>query len=201
MMHRLITIIGILIVLAGAIRFAHADDVCERERNRWSESFEALKKAVDDYRNIKDESVAPRIDEIMAKNSRANMAAVIQSVLKNRADRLTEAGGLCQDAVTREKSAYEIWRRCGGTDRQRKNAPPQDAHATVGRDRDRLVAGLQDLLLDEGYVQYKGQAAVPINETGQAARDQRETYQDYRWRGYGGQQPAGSWPGYQGYYR
>jgi hypothetical protein len=140
MMLRSIAAAGILIILAGLTLAAHAYGQCEIESDKWSEAFEALKKVVEDYRAIKDESVAPKINQIMSKGSRITMANAIQSVLKDRADRLAEAGSACQDAVAREKTAYENLRRCTGADRQRKNGPQQNAPATVSRERERLLA-------------------------------------------------------------
>ena len=200
MMQGLIVIAGLLMVLAGLTYPVHAQGQCEREKSLWTEKFEALARAAEDYRCIKNESVAPKINELMASGTRINMAATIRSALNDRSDRLAEAGSRCQDALARERTAYETWRRCGGSDRRQKNAPHQNPSSADSRERDRFMADLQDLLLDEAYVQYKGQAPVPTGGAGREP-DQREAYQDYRPRGYGGQAPAGSWWGYQGYYR
>ena len=200
MMKVLIAIVGILLLFSGATRSAIGDGPCERERIQWSDAVDSLKKAMDDYSSVKNESVTPKINEIMAIGTRNSMAASIQLALRERANRMAEIGSLCQEAAAKERTAYDIWRRCGAS-LQRRNPSPQPLPATVSRERDKLVAQLQDLLMDEAYVQYKGQAAVSANGSSGYEPEQREASQDDRWRGNRGQAPSGPWPGYQGYYR
>lgn len=200
-MRNLIVIVLFLLVFSGALRPALGEGPCETERIQWGDAFDSLRKAMDDYRSIKNESIAPRIGEVVAKGPKGSMAAAIQAALKNRGDRMAESGRGCQAAVSKERTAYDIWRRCSGAGQQRKNIPSQSGLGAVSRERDRLLADLQDLLLDEAYVQYKGQAAVSANGSEYEPSEQRGASQEDRWMGYRGQAPASSWPGYQGYYR
>lgn len=205
-MYRSIVLVGLLLLLSGAFHHAVGEGPCEMERVQWANSFDALKNALDDYRRIKDESVTPKINEIVTKTSRYSIASAIQTALKARADRMAEAENLCQETAARERVSYDAWRRCGGQPQQRKNLPPQFAPGSVSRERDRLIAELHDLLLDEAYAQYKGQAATPVNGYGPEPSEQRGATReprDDRWMGYRGQAPANSnpWSAYQGYYR
>ncbi len=200
MMRGSIIVVGILLVFSGATSSAIGDGPCERERIQWGHAVDTLKKAMDDYSSVKNESVTPKINEIMAIGTRNSMAASIQLALRERANRMAEIGSLCQEAAAKERIAYDIWRRCGAS-QQRKSPSPPPFPAMVSRERDRLVAQLQDLLMDEAYDQYKGQAAVSANGSSGYEPEQREASQDDRWRGYRGHSPSGPWPGYQGYYR
>jgi hypothetical protein len=192
-------LIAVMLVFLGIVQPAAAQDPCETQRLQWLEAFDALKQGMEDYRLIKTASIMPRITEVFSNGNRASMAAVVQGILKKRGDRMAEAGNLCQDLAARERQAYDLWRKCNPAGQQRKNVPSQLSPGTVSKERDRLLAALHDLLLEEGYAQYKGYQAPA------AASEQRSAGQEYskddRWMGYQGRESANPWAGYQGYYR
>ncbi len=199
-------LIAIVLMFLGIVQPAAAQEPCETQRAQWLEAFEALKKGMEDYRLIKTASIAPRITEVFSNGNRASMAAVVQGILKERGDRMAEAGNLCQDLAARERQTYDMWRKCGAPAQQRKNVPSLVSPGTVSKERDRLLAALHDLLLEEGYAQYKGYQA-PAAAYGQENRpsEQRSAGQEYsrddRWMGYQRRESVNPWAGYQGYYR
>jgi hypothetical protein len=199
-------LMGIVLMCLGTVQPAVAEEPCETQRLQWLEAFDALKKGMEDYSVIKTASIAPRITELFSNGRRASMAAVVQGILKERGDRMAEAGNLCRDLAARERQAYDMWRKCGSLGQQRKNVPSQVSPGTVSKERDRLLTALHDLLLEEGYAQYKGYQA-PAAAYGQENRpsEQRSAGQEYsrddRWMGYQGRESVNPWAGYQGYYR
>lgn len=198
--------VAIVLMFVGIVQPAAAQEPCETQRMQWLDAFDALKKGMEDYRLIKTASITPRITEVFSNGNRASMATVVQGILKERGDRMAEAGDVCHDLAARERQAYDTWRKCSATGQQRRNVPSQVSPGTVSKERDRLLAALHDLLLDEGYVQYKGYQA-PAAAYGQenSPSEQRSAGHEYsrddRWMGYQGRESVNPWAGYQGYYR
>lgn len=166
-----------------------AQTLCETEQTRWADAFASLQRDVNEHRNAKQESITPKIQHLISGTARVDMAGAIQYVLKDRKNRLSELEETCRRSAEVEKSAYEQWRRCGGSGK--KGASASSGPGAVAREREKLLAELQELLLDEAYVQYKNDQSSPSSYS-------QERQQQDRWMGG---QYQNSWPGYQGYYR
>jgi len=133
---------------------------CATEHARWSNAYESLQTGMENYRQIKYESVSPRIAEDMGTQGRgASIARIVQVVLKEREERLAELGRRCLELADLERSSFEEWRRCVTVGAQRRDNASAVAFKSIIPERNRLVAELQDLLLDEAYVQYKNYRA------------------------------------------
>ena len=196
-MYGAITVLTLITLFAVSFP-ALGEGPCEEERTRWGRTFEELKKTAEDYRRIKLEAITPILNEMTAKGIKGSIAFTIQSALKKRADLMAEAAGVCQSAINEERVAYDSWRRCSAAGQQRRGPSSVPGPATISRERDRLMADLQDLFLDEGYAQYKGQA--PESAQWGYEPEQRGAPQNDRWTGYQGA-PSRFAPGYEGYYR
>ena len=59
--------------------------------------------------------------------------------------------------VDDERFAFDALRRCVSVPQNRRNSTLATALATISRDRERMLKQMQDLMLDEAYVQYKGE--------------------------------------------
>jgi hypothetical protein len=129
---------------------------CEAETSGWTLAYEALEKAMESYRLLKGESVAPRIEaELEKMERRRSIARSVYEVLKERARLLGDAKTKCLELAQSERSVYDEWRRCAGNGGDRRRNPDPHGPNSVARQRSGLLATLQDLLLDEAYVQYK----------------------------------------------
>ncbi|MGO9569034.1 MAG: hypothetical protein ACLP5H_15980 [Desulfomonilaceae bacterium] len=133
---------------------------CDTEHARWSKAYESLQAGMERYRQIKYESVSPRIAREMGAHERgASIARIVEVVLKERRERLAELGQRCLEFADLERSSFEDWRRCATVRFQRRDNSSAVAFKSIVRERDLLMAELQDLLLDEAYVQYKNHRA------------------------------------------
>ncbi len=133
---------------------------CATEHAKWSNAYESLQTGMEDYRQIKYESVSPRIARDMGTQGRgASIARIVQAVLKERGERLAELGQRCLELADLERSSFEEWRRCATVGAQRRDNSSAVVFKSIIRERDLLMAELQDLLLDEAYIQYKNHRA------------------------------------------
>jgi hypothetical protein len=133
---------------------AHAS--CEAEMTGWTQACEALKQSMETYGRVKGESISPRIQEELEKKEQGrSIARGVEEVLKERNRLLVDAKTKCLELAESERSVYDEWRRCAGGGRDRRRNPDPSGPESVARQRSDLLASLQDLLLDEAFVQYK----------------------------------------------
>jgi hypothetical protein len=129
---------------------------CETETTGWTQAYEALEQAMESYRRLKEESITPRIQEELEKTEPGrSIARGVQEVLKARTRLLGDAKTKCLELAQSERSVYDEWRRCAGSGGGRRRNPNPQGPDSVARQRSGLLASLQDLLLDEAYVQYR----------------------------------------------
>ena len=159
-----------LALSAAPVCASASDEACGVQHERWLNLSTGLQDALDHYRQIKQESVGPEITESLSGASQSlSMARIVQSVLIERKEKLAEAGAKCRELADNEKFAFDDLRRCLSAPAQKRNNPLFAAVATISRDRERLLKEMRELLLDEAYVQYRGE------------RDSSGTgYSDYR---------------------
>jgi hypothetical protein len=132
-----------------------ADASCNVEAAGWTQAYEALARGIESCRSLKQESITPRIEQELEKEPRRPLAQSVQEVLKERSRSLEQAKTMCLELAERERSAYSEWRRCAGAGAGRRGRHDLQGPDGVARQRNELLASLQDVLLDEAYVQYK----------------------------------------------
>ncbi len=132
-----------------------ADASCNVEAAGWTQTYEALARGIESCRYLKQESITARIERELEKEPRRPMAKSVQEVLKERSRSLEQAKTMCLELAERERSAYAEWRRCAGAGAGRRGRRDLQGPDGVSRQRNELLASLQDVLLDEAYVQYK----------------------------------------------
>jgi hypothetical protein len=133
-----------------------ADASCDAEAAGWTRAYEELARGIENFRYLKQESITARIEQQLEKTeSRRSMARCVQEVLKERTRSLGDSKSMCLELAERERSAYAEWRRCAGAGSGRRGRPDLQAPDSVARQRNELLVLLQDVLLDEAYVQYK----------------------------------------------
>jgi hypothetical protein len=133
-----------------------ADASCNVEAAGWTQAYEALARGIESCRYFKQESTTARIEQELEKTApRRSMAQCVQEVLKERTRSLGESKTMCMELAERELSAYTQWRRCAGAGRGRRGRDDMQGPDSVARQRNELLVLLQDVLLDEAYVQYK----------------------------------------------
>ena len=132
-----------------------ADASCNVEAAGWTQAYEALARGIESCRSLKQESITPRIEQELEKEPRRPVAKSVQEVLKERSRSLEQAKKMCLELAERERSAYSEWRRCAGAGAGRRGRHDLQGPDGVTRQRNELLVLLQDVLLDEAYVQYK----------------------------------------------
>jgi hypothetical protein len=186
-----------LALCAGLPTLGAAEEPCAVEHEKWSSASRDLNSALEEYRQIKDESVGPEISESLSKSSRSTpMARIVQSALKRRGAKLAEAGAKCRELADYERFAFDDLKRCASGPSQRRNQTVVTALSTIAKDRDRLLKHFQELMLDEAYVQYKGERDYPVGASSDYGQYQtpRMSYQR-QW----GPDPRGDRRWFEGY--
>jgi hypothetical protein len=142
---------------------AQSQDLCEDSQAGWASAQEALKKDMAESRRIKELSIEERLFQEIKRNGKSrSIAADVQSVLKERSDVLAEANRRCLQAASKEKAAFDEWRKCVFAGRSRKRGNGGSGMELIAAERKRLSESLNELLLDEGHAQYKNyQAPAP----------------------------------------
>jgi hypothetical protein len=145
-----------LVVWLSLVGSARIEAGCEPEAAGWTQAYGALEQAMESYRRLKEESVTPRIEEELKKTGQdRSIARSVEEVLKERTRLLGDAKTKCLDLAQSERSTYDEWRRCSGSGVGRRRNTDPNGPNRVARRRSELLASMQDLLLDEAYVQYK----------------------------------------------
>jgi hypothetical protein len=168
---------------------------CEAETSAWTQAYEALEQALESYRLLKGESVTPRIKAELEKTEPGrSIARSVQEILKERSRLLGEAKTKCLELAQAERSVYDEWRRCAESAGGRRRHADPHGPGNVARRHSDILASMQDLLLDEAYVQYKN-----YRDPSPASYSDQAPYMGGQnsWRP---RQPAGAYP-YQGYFR
>ncbi|MCA1960204.1 MAG: hypothetical protein LDL33_05370 [Desulfomonile sp.] len=193
-----------LLVALGAPRAsAQSEGVCEAYHSEWVRVWKEIDEQMEEYARVKDESVAPRIEQLRAEHgARGSMARIVQAALQERSRRMTELRRKIQAHLDQERQAFDRWRVCA-SDSSRRAGGPARGNPEI-QDRERRLARLSDLLLEEAHVQYKNnRAPVPADVYSYDAvyggpargrewlrQDQPALYNDrsrYGIEGYGGQ--------------
>jgi hypothetical protein len=152
--------LGLCLVTGTPLLSDTTSGPCATDHARWSNAYESLQASMENYRQVKYESVSPRIAREMETQGRgASTARIVQVVLKDRGDRLAELGQKCLELADLERSSFEELRRCAAMGAQRRDNSSAAVIKGLSRERERLMAELQDLLLDEAYIQYKNHRA------------------------------------------
>jgi len=168
---------------------------CEAETSAWAQAYEALEQALESYRLLRGESVTPRIESELEKTEPGrSIARNVQEILKERSRLLGEAKTKCLELAQAERSVYDEWRRCAeGAGGRRRHADPLGPN-NVARQHSDILASMQDLLLDEAYVQYKN-----YRDPSPASYSDQTPYMGGQ-NSWGPRQSTGASP-YQGYFR
>jgi len=154
----------ILLIVLVCVVPAISEDVpghCRKAHQDWLGAFNQFKAGIQDYRQLKEESITPRIEEEMkGREGRPPIAAIVRTVLQERDRRLSQAGKELEKLLALEKDSFDRWKVCSSQGRRRSQAHSRSDPEIV--ERDRLSAQCKDLLLDETFEQYRNyRAPVP----------------------------------------
>lgn len=172
---------------------------CAHEHAQWTDSYEVLEKAVSELRDAKHESVGPRITQALAGDTKGSVAQRIQVILKERERRIAEASRKAVDAAGQERSAFDQLRRCGASDSPRRSGASTAAVNEASRSRNAIVADLQELLMEEAYVQYKRESPVPASTYSGYGPDRQSAQYHTPQYNPGGRTGYGAYPPGYGY--
>jgi hypothetical protein len=156
--YRLLPILatGLWLVLWAPPVWSVADDGCDAWRTRWINAFQRLRDGMDSAHQLKEGSLASRIQQEMGDRENAvSVARSVQAALKERSDALNRGRDQCRNLAMEEHQAFERWRACAVGGNMRRGAAQASGLDAAAIERKKLLASLQDLLLDEAYVQYK----------------------------------------------
>lgn len=151
---------------------------CEEEYSKWVGALAELQADMDLLRHAKQESVRSDIlDAVSRADRRVSTARIVQSLLDKRHRLVAQEAYKCREIADSERFAFDDLKRCVGTaSRRRGNAPP--VLGPLARDRDKVMAELRDLLLDEAYVQYRGERdPLPASASSDSWPQTRASYQ------------------------
>lgn len=154
-------ILGACFFADTTVRAAQTGQPCAKEHTQWNEAYGMLEEAVNELRDAKVASVEPKINQALADSKGLSVAQRIQTILKERSRRISEATRKGVEAADQERTAFEQLRRCGVSDHSRRSAPSTLPLNEMLRARNRILAELQELLADEAYAQYKQESPVP----------------------------------------
>lgn len=155
---------GILlsVALAVLLSWGHSypisedEEECRSAREHWTQAMSALKDYMDAYTRVKEESLEPRIREMMAAaNKRTTVARIVRDVLKDHARRLGDARNDLLRVEKEEKAAFSDWRACVSRIPGRRRRADPASLRTARKYRDTVYKKCDLLLLDQAFMQYK----------------------------------------------
>jgi hypothetical protein len=154
----------ILVALLGSETASLCADTwegpCANEYSRWSTSVSTLRESMDSLRQVKQQSLRSDIlDAVSRAGSGVTTARIVQSLLDKRNRLVAQGTETCRRLADEERFAFDDLKRCAASGSQRRGYTAQ-AIAPFAREREKVMAELRDVLLDEAYVQYKGERDV-----------------------------------------
>ncbi len=160
-MTRVFVLLALTLLLTGTPLLSETvSGWCDGEQTKWSNAYESLRAGMESYRKVKYESIAPQItQEIATRGSRKPISRIVRAALKDRRERMAEAGERCRDLADQEQSCFKDLQRCATIGSRRRGNSSTANFKSISRERNRLIAELKDLLLDEAYIQYKNHRA------------------------------------------
>jgi hypothetical protein len=144
-----------LLFFGGTIPAKAQQGACDPLREQWVASFTLLQRGAEEYRRIKEESVGPSISKHLQSRSETNIARAVRAVLAERKRRMAEAETRLRSLAEEERVAFRRWNDCNPGGRWAKAGSPSQTPRSVTNERRQLRAAIDDLLLDEAYLQYK----------------------------------------------
>ena len=155
-----VTAVLLLAVASSPLYCQDGTDSCVALQEKWGAAFQTLKERMEELRRFKSAPLKPAIQREQANPGNAlSIAGSVRAALKERAALTDAATRQCRDAADRERIAFEELRACLPSGRQRRsntNASWQNGDLD---ERKLVLAALQELLLDEAYLQYKNYRA------------------------------------------
>ncbi len=135
------------------------DSTCAQSYTEWFQAYEVFGKSLNNFSVAKKASVEPLITEAMSDvKSRKTISSIVQSVLRHRGARIADLSNEVVSAAENEKILYEHFRRCRMGEVKSKN---DRFVSEIAQERSTKLRELNELLLDEAYVQYRKESPTP----------------------------------------
>lgn len=172
--------IGVIAIVWGALVFPGSGqtsaEACESQRSAWASSYEKLAQTAELCRNLRESSLQSRLEQLKASGEGGpSIARMVRAALLERQVALNQARRQCREAADRERFAFTDWRSCLSRSRV---GGPQAGNAEIQaavREREKLLKHVEDVLLDEAYVQYKNYRPPVAAEEEASRQQQRDT--------------------------
>jgi hypothetical protein len=155
--------VGALVAVLGFQTMVWGQDPelspCSKAYSEWQQAFGALAQEMESLSNLKRESLAPTIaSELNSRGKASSIAQVVHGVTGRHNRAVAELGEECVRLADSEKIAFEQWRRCRSSEPRGR-----DDHSAAGamRERSQRLVELQDLLLDDAFLQYRKESPNP----------------------------------------
>jgi hypothetical protein len=181
----LLAIVGVLVCFGPGNASA---DQCESLRSAWVSVYQQLTQLAEQCLALRESSFQPRLEQLNEGRERGStIARTVRTVLEERLNALNQAKRQVREAIERERLAFTEWRTCLARPRR---GGPQAGNGEIqaaARERERLLRSVEDVLIDEAYVQYK-------HDRQPVAAEQNEPRQQQYYLGYG---PYGQPLGYR----
>lgn len=148
-----------LLIFGGGNACAQGQQsACEQPYSDWSKAFEKLLSVMDQLSTVKSESIEHKIRIALESGAKATIAQVIQQVTRERNRAIADLSSQCYELSDRERYAFDQFKKCRAAETRNK----EDQYmAGLNKNRYQTWTQLQELLLDEAYVQYKKESPNP----------------------------------------
>jgi hypothetical protein len=138
--------------------WAQTSSVCASKFSDWMTSYENLKTTIDSLTEVKRNSVEPLIKQALeSKKPGITISQVVQYIVSTRNQTLSKMTSQCLRLAEVEKYAFEQLKRCRGAESKKEDP----SLSNLFRERLSKLSELQELILDEAYVQYRRESPNP----------------------------------------
>ncbi|MEW6136722.1 MAG: hypothetical protein AB1733_00710 [Thermodesulfobacteriota bacterium] len=156
-MGRVILAAAVVVLFGPGIETEAQDGTCDSLREQWAAALSSLQAGIENLRRQKEDSVAPSIYRELASGSPpVSIAKAVQSALLERKRRVDAAEREVRALADAEERAFRSWSSCHASSGLRKAVSGSVDPRVVAGQRQQLLVRLDDLLLDEAYLQYRG---------------------------------------------
>lgn len=156
-MRRVILAAAMVLLFGFGLEVEAQDGTCDSLREQWAAALSSLQAGIEDLRRQKEDSIAPSIYKQLESGSPpVSIAKAVQSALVERQRRVDTVASEVRALADAEERAFRSWSACHASSGFRKAVAGSVDPRTVAGQRQQLLVRLDDLLLDEAYLQYRG---------------------------------------------
>jgi hypothetical protein len=151
---------------------------CAGEFAEWQSALEKLNSNMTALAERKSDPIESKIEQALKdRKPEQSTAVIVQAIVRDRNAAVSEAGNECARLAQIEQMVFERWKRCRNFETGARTPLGQDA--AIVRDRSARLSRLEDLLLDDAFLQYKKEAPNPTSYSGNSTGGRGMSYNPY----------------------